>query len=419
MRSLRYLIVAVCLLMPGAIPTVACAQPAEHAVPGDPLAAAREALPRSLDRARELGEAALAEAEKLADPGRRAAALAFLAGLELSARNEESARQHLDALDALLAVKPTLPEAALACYLRGRWLRDRREDTAATAAFEQAATRAAAVADSETEAKALHAHAILLVRSGGQERAEALLLRALEINQAARRERDADANRHYLGLIARDRGDYSRAAALHAENLAHSEQRGDQQGIANSANALGALYAYRKENAAARRYFEQALAAYRAHGDRRGASMALANLAEVLNRDVSQPYVANPAVEAAFLTVYRQPDRYWELYQLAEKLVDAGVPIPIEGDALQQADGKREVLAVDGGFISVADNRVSILSQYGRLAHEILVEEAERERRAAWKRMNEGDNTEATRQHFNRAHAQLAAAKKAQQAQAS
>ena len=82
-------------------------------------------------------------------------------------------------------------------------------------------------------------------------------------------------------------------------------------------------------------------------------------------------------------------------------------------------DGKREVVAIDGGFITVADNRVSILSQYGRLAHEILVEEAERERRAAWKRMNEGDNTEATRQHFNRAHAQLAAAKKAQQAQAS
>lgn len=94
------------------------------------------------------------------------------------------------------------------------------------------------------------------------------------------------------------------------------------------------------------------------------------------------------------------------------------VLVPCAAEILT-ADGKREVLAVDGGFISVADNRVSILSQYGRLAHEILVEEAERERRAAWKRMNEGDNTEATRQHFNRAHAQLAAAKKAQQAQAS
>ena len=42
----------------------------------------------------------------------------------------------------------------------------------------------------------------------------------------------------------------------------------------------------------------------------------------MLNRDVSKPYVANPQVEAAFLTVYREPDRYWELYQLAEKLVD-------------------------------------------------------------------------------------------------
>jgi tryptophan 2,3-dioxygenase len=43
---------------------------------------------------------------------------------------------------------------------------------------------------------------------------------------------------------------------------------------------------------------------------------------EVLNRDFSQPYVAHPEVEAAFLTVYREPERYWELYQLAEKLVD-------------------------------------------------------------------------------------------------
>ncbi|MFT4227737.1 F0F1 ATP synthase subunit epsilon [Micropruina sp.] len=92
--------------------------------------------------------------------------------------------------------------------------------------------------------------------------------------------------------------------------------------------------------------------------------------------------------------------------------------VPCAAEILTK-DGKREVLAVDGGFISVAENRVAILSQYGRLAHEILVEEAERERRAAWKRMNEGDNSEATRQHFNRAHAQLAAAKKAQQAQVS
>ena len=44
--------------------------------------------------------------------------------------------------------------------------------------------------------------------------------------------------------------------------------------------------------------------------------------AEVLERDWSQPYAAHPAVEAAWLAVYRAPARWWDLYELAEKLVD-------------------------------------------------------------------------------------------------
>ena len=55
------------------------------------------------------------------------------------------------------------------------------------------------------------------------------------------------------------------------------------------------------------------------------AAAARAGLAipdEVLNRDLAQAYQPHPAVEAAFLTVYRAPERYWDLYQLAEKLVD-------------------------------------------------------------------------------------------------
>ena len=44
--------------------------------------------------------------------------------------------------------------------------------------------------------------------------------------------------------------------------------------------------------------------------------------AELLSRDFTQSYVPSPAVEAAFLAVYQDTDRYWELYQLAEKLVD-------------------------------------------------------------------------------------------------
>ena len=42
----------------------------------------------------------------------------------------------------------------------------------------------------------------------------------------------------------------------------------------------------------------------------------------VLNRDVTQAYTPSPEVEAAWLEVYRDTRRWWDLYQLAEKLMD-------------------------------------------------------------------------------------------------
>ena len=42
----------------------------------------------------------------------------------------------------------------------------------------------------------------------------------------------------------------------------------------------------------------------------------------VIRRDVTQPYQRNESVLAAWLNVYQQPDTYFELYELAEKLVD-------------------------------------------------------------------------------------------------
>ena len=48
----------------------------------------------------------------------------------------------------------------------------------------------------------------------------------------------------------------------------------------------------------------------------------LAIPASHLERDWTQPYVASPEVEQAWITVYRNPDRYWDLYQLGEKLTD-------------------------------------------------------------------------------------------------
>jgi tryptophan 2,3-dioxygenase len=41
-----------------------------------------------------------------------------------------------------------------------------------------------------------------------------------------------------------------------------------------------------------------------------------------LQRDWTQPYTASDEVEAAWLVVYRDPEQYWSLYQLGEKLTD-------------------------------------------------------------------------------------------------
>jgi len=41
-----------------------------------------------------------------------------------------------------------------------------------------------------------------------------------------------------------------------------------------------------------------------------------------LQRDWTQPYSADPGVEQAWLTVYRDPATHWDLYQLGEELTD-------------------------------------------------------------------------------------------------
>jgi tryptophan 2,3-dioxygenase len=43
---------------------------------------------------------------------------------------------------------------------------------------------------------------------------------------------------------------------------------------------------------------------------------------DILQRDVSVSHTADDSVRAAWLAVYRDPSRFWELYELAEKLVD-------------------------------------------------------------------------------------------------
>lgn len=88
-------------------------------------------------------------------------------------------------------------------------------------------------------------------------------------------------------------------------------------------------------------------------------------------------------------------------------LVPGGVEIYADG-------GTREIVAVDGGFISVAQGRVSILSEYATMSGEINLREAERELAEAQSQLDSGAEDEETRRHFLRASAQVRAAQKAQ-----
>ena len=48
----------------------------------------------------------------------------------------------------------------------------------------------------------------------------------------------------------------------------------------------------------------------------------LAVPAAVLERDFAEPYAPDAGVEACWAEIYNNPDRYWDLYDLAEKLMD-------------------------------------------------------------------------------------------------
>lgn len=88
------------------------------------------------------------------------------------------------------------------------------------------------------------------------------------------------------------------------------------------------------------------------------------------------------------------------------------VLVPCAAEILAKVN-EREVVAVDGGFLSVNDNKLSILSQYAKLARTISLHDAEAEWANASKALNAGEIDDDTRRHYNRALAQMKAAQKA------
>jgi len=87
--------------------------------------------------------------------------------------------------------------------------------------------------------------------------------------------------------------------------------------------------------------------------------------------------------------------------------IGALVPGSVEVTA---EDGRRETIALDGGFLSVSLERVAVISPYAQLAGEISLSEAEHELREVQALRDQGDISLETERRFHRAVAQVRAA---------
>ena len=75
-------------------------------------------------------------------------------------------------------------------------------------------------------------------------------------------------------------------------------------------------------------------------------------------------------------------------------------------------NGNREtvVIAVDGGFLSMAQGRISVLSEYAEVGAEVSLQDAEREQQEALIALEEGEGDDETKRRYRRATAQVRAA---------
>jgi F-type H+-transporting ATPase subunit epsilon len=79
---------------------------------------------------------------------------------------------------------------------------------------------------------------------------------------------------------------------------------------------------------------------------------------------------------------------------------------------VQTADGETWVAAVDAGFLSVANNRISILSEHAEMSHEIDLEKARAELERA-KSAGEYDSEAEAEEAVRRAEARIRAVERA------
>ncbi|MDR0435673.1 MAG: ATP synthase F1 subunit epsilon [Propionibacteriaceae bacterium] len=92
-----------------------------------------------------------------------------------------------------------------------------------------------------------------------------------------------------------------------------------------------------------------------------------------------------------------------------EALLTVLVPGAVE---IITMDGRREVIAAAGGFMTVYENQLSILTDHAVMGHEISLDEARLSLAQMEELMRRGDNSDEDTHRYNQCVAQLKAAEK-------
>ncbi|MFB3816257.1 MAG: sigma 54-interacting transcriptional regulator [Candidatus Methylomirabilales bacterium] len=172
------------------------------------------------------------------------------------------------------------------------------------------------------------------------------------------------------GNLARDLGDYARAANHHAEALRLRREVGDTRGVAGSLNNLGAIAHDRARYADAEAYFSEALPAWRAAGDQEGLALSLNNLGRT--RRFQGDYERAGALGRESLELFRGIDHAWGIARALNSLANAA---HYQGDVASARPLYEESLGLrrrvgDRPGIAVSLNSLALLRG---LANEIRV----------------------------------------------
>jgi DNA-binding NtrC family response regulator/predicted ATPase len=181
------------------------------------------------------------------------------------------------------------------------------------------------------------------------------------------------------GNLARDLGDYARAAEHHAEALRLRREIGDTPGVASSLNNLGAVAHDRARYGAAQKHFADALAAWRETRDQEGLAVSLNNLGRTMR--FQGDFAGGAALCGESLEQFRAIGHPWGIARALNSLANtahyrgdlAGAqPLYEESLRLRRLVGDRSGIAVSLNSLALLHGLAGQLEPARELAKEGL-----------------------------------------------